>query len=37
MKSCQDLINLAEESHYPEDDLLVSELMKVLTRQSKDF
>ena len=37
MKSCQDLINLAEESHYPEDDLLVSELMKVLTKQSKDF
>jgi len=36
-KSCQDLINLAEESHYPEDDLLISELMKVLTKQSKDF
>ena len=36
-RNSQELFNLAEWSHYPEDDLLITELIKVLSKQSRDF
>ena len=36
-RNSQELFNLAEWSHYPEDDLVITELIKVLSKQSRDF
>ena len=36
-RNSQELFNLAEWSHYPEDDLVIPELIKVLSKQSRDF
>ena len=33
----QSLINKAEETHYPEDDFVVDELIKILSKQSREF
>lgn len=31
------LIKMAEETHYPEDDLVINELIKTLSKQSREF
>lgn len=33
----QSLINKAEETHYPEDDFVIDELIKILSKQSREF
>lgn len=33
----QDIFDLAETTHYPEDDVVISELIKILSKQSREF
>ena len=35
--STQNLINISDTTHYPEDDEVISELIKILSRQSREF
>ncbi len=33
----QDIFDLAETTHDPEDDVVISELIKILSKQSREF
>ena len=35
--NAQDIMNMSELTHYPEDDEVISELIKILSKQSREF
>ena len=35
--NAQEIINMSEQTHYPEDDAVISELIKILSKQSREF